>query len=164
MQPTTPAEAANFDHYNSPAIARCTVKVADLKPSGGLSTFEGLEECPIVGVANLAEKASAGAIAWPHGFQVRGLRIAPGARSPSHARQEEEVLLVHMGRPTIEWAAGSIKLGAGDTLTVPKGLARVYLNDERERAELYVVRGGDHPSAAHVVPALGEATSSAPQR
>lgn len=158
MRPTTAADLVKFDRYDSAAIARCTVKASTLAPSGGLSAFAGFEECPIVGGANAAEHVPAAPISWVHGFQVRALRIAPGARSPAHVREEEEVLLVHAGRPVIEWNGGTLTLSAGDTLTVPPGLPRIMANTGEEVAALYIVRGGDHPAAARVVPTLAIAT------
>jgi mannose-6-phosphate isomerase-like protein (cupin superfamily) len=154
MPATTAADLSNFDRYNSDAIARCTVKASALTPSGGLSEFIGFEECPIVGCANPAEQVPAGPISWPHGFQVRALRIAPGARSPAHVREEEEVLLVHSGQSVLEWDGGAMTLGAGDTFTVPKCLARIFANPGDDVAVVYIVRGGDHPAAARIVQPL----------
>ncbi len=151
MPPTTAADAAAFDRYDSAAIAKCRVGAAEPRPAGGLTDFAGFQECPIVGVANAAEGMPAAPLSWAHGFQLRELRIAPGARSPAHVRDEEEVLLVHSGSPVIEWNHGMLKLAAGDTLTVPKGLARIFANPGAERAVIHVVRGGDHPGAARML-------------
>jgi mannose-6-phosphate isomerase-like protein (cupin superfamily) len=122
-----------------------------LFPAGGLTSFPGFEECPIAGVANAAENMPAAPLSWPHGFQVRALRVAPGARSPAHLREEEEVLMVHAGQLSIQWTDQSLMIGPGDTLTVPKNLTRVFVNEGREPAIVYVVRGGDHPGAARLV-------------
>lgn len=151
MRPTTADDVAGYRRVDSAGVTACTVKAADLVPSGGLSSLPGFEECAIVGVANPAEGMAAGHMGWAHGFQVRALRIAPSARSVPHVRDEEEVLLVHAGQPRIEWAAGALDLGPGDTLTVPKGLVRTYSNPGTARAVVYVVRGGDHPAAARAV-------------
>lgn len=150
MRPTSVADLARFDRLDSGAITRCTVKAAELSPAGGLSGFPGFEECPIVGVGNAAELVPPAPLSWAHGFQVRALHVAPGARSPAHLRQEEEVLLMHAGQLSIEWAHESLRMGPGDTLTIPKNLRRVFVNDGAERAEVYVVRGGDHPGAARL--------------
>ena len=150
MRPTSVADLARFDRFDSAAITRCTVKTAQLSAAGGLSRFPGFEECPIVGVANVAEDMPAAPLSWAHGFQLRALRVAPGARSPAHLREEEEVLMVHAGQLSIQWADGSLTMGPGDTLTVPKNLPRVFVNDGRERAVVHVVRGGDHPGAARL--------------
>ncbi|MDE2296025.1 MAG: cupin domain-containing protein [Gammaproteobacteria bacterium] len=151
MRPPTAAELAAFDRYDSAAIARCTVRASEFRPAGGLSDVEGFAECPIVGVANDAERSPAAPLAWAHGFQVRALAVRPGAKSPAHARREEEVLFVQQGRLTVEWADGSLTLDVGDTFSAPKGLVRVLRNESASEARLYVVRGGDHPAAAQVV-------------
>jgi mannose-6-phosphate isomerase-like protein (cupin superfamily) len=152
MPPTTPADVARFDRFDSSAIARCTVKADQLQPGGGMSRFPGFEECPIVGVANAAEQMPAAPLSWAHGFQMRALRVAPGARSPAHLRDEEEVLMVHTGQLGMQWADYSFTIGPGDTLTVPKHLRRVFVNEGREPVVVYVVRGGDHPGAAQLAP------------
>jgi mannose-6-phosphate isomerase-like protein (cupin superfamily) len=149
MRPTSAADLARFDRYDSAAITRCTVKSAQLSAAGGLSRFPGFEECPIVGVANEAEGVPGSPLSWPHGFQVRALRVAPGAHCPAHLREEEEVLMMHSGQLSVRWTDGSLTLGAGDTLTVPKRLRRVFANEGREQAVAYVVRGGNHPRAAN---------------
>lgn len=150
MPPTSLADLARFDRFDSAAISRCTFKADQLRPGGGLSKFPGFEECPIVGVANAAEQMPAAPLSWAHGFQVRALRVAPAARSPAHVRGEEEVLMVHKGQLGIQWAGQSLMMGPGDTLTVPKNLSRVFVNEGQERAVAYVVRGGDHPAAARL--------------
>ena len=157
MRPTSEADVAAFGSVDTAALRACVVPAADLTAGGGLSDVTGFEECAIVGVANPAEHMPAGRMGWPHAFQVRALRMAPGSRSPAHARDEEEVLLVHAGRPWIEWAGGRLELGPGDTLTVPKGLTRRYGSAGVEAAVVYVVRGGDHPKAAAWSPAASRA-------
>ena len=151
MRPTSAAEAASFDRYDSVGIAGCTARTSDFRAGGGLSEFDGFAECPIVGVENPAERCPAGPLSWAHGFQVRTLKVRPGAKSLPHLRREEEVLFVHRGGLTVEWADGSLTLAVGDTLSVPKDLVRVLANDTASEAIVFVVRGGDHPAAAHVV-------------
>ena len=148
MPPTTSEDVARFDRYDSEGIARCVVRSSEYVSGGGLSRIPGFAECPIVGVANPAEAMPAGRMGWSHGFQVRAVKIDAGARSPPHRRLEEEVLLVHDGAIRLIWPDGSLSLNPGDTLTVPIGLPRAYLNDGSKRAVVYVVRGGDHPQPA----------------
>jgi mannose-6-phosphate isomerase-like protein (cupin superfamily) len=151
MAPTTAADVAKFDRYDSEGIARCVMRSGELVGGGGLSELPGFAECPIVGVANPAEGMPAARMDWPHGFQVRALRIEPGAHTRQHSRAEEEVLLMHKGKVLFTWPEGSLTVGPGDTLTVPKGLPRSYSNDGAERALVYVVRGGDHPQLAQSI-------------
>ena len=152
VPPTTSADLAAFRSVDAAGLRACVVPASDLAPGGGLSAVKGFEECPIVGVANPAEHMAAGRLCWSHAFQVRALRMAAGSRSPPHSRAEEEVLLVHAGKPWIEWRGGRLELGPGDTLTVPKGLERSYGNAGAENAVAYVVRGGDHPLPAAWTP------------
>lgn len=147
MRPTTLADLTRFKRYDSAAIARCTVSADDLLAAGNLSIAVGIEECPIVGVANPAEGMPAAPLSWPHGFQVRALRLAPGASLPWHVREDEEVMLVHAGEIRFDWLGGSLLIGPGDTLTVPKGALRRFANDASLPVAAYVVRGGDHPAA-----------------
>jgi mannose-6-phosphate isomerase-like protein (cupin superfamily) len=150
MPPTRAADLGRFQHFDSAAIARCTVKANQLSAAGGLSSFAGIEECPIAGVENAAERMPAAPLAWKHGFQLRALRVAPGARSPAHQRDEEEVLMLHSGQLSIRWPEGALTMGPGDTFTIPKNLSRTFVNEGREAAVAYVVRGGDHPGAARL--------------
>lgn len=147
MPPTTAADVARFARVDSAGIAACTVRAAELRPAGGLSG-PGVDECPIVGPANPGEGMPAGRMGWNHGFQVRALRLDPGATVPSHSRSEEEVLLVHAGDLTFEWHDGRLELGPGDTISIPPGLMRGFANAGASRATAYVVRRGDHPERA----------------
>lgn len=147
MPPTTAADVARLDRYDSAALKRCVVSFGELASGGGLSAVPGFSECPIVGPANPAESMPQGRMAWSHGFQVRALLIQPQACTPEHRREEEEVILLHKGVLRVVWEAGVIDLHAGDTLTVPIGLRREYRNETSEDVVAYVVRGGDHPRA-----------------
>lgn len=151
MPHTTLSDVAKFETVDNAQLAACVLRAVDLSPAGGLSVVKGFEECPIIGAANPIEGVPAGKMSWPHHFQVRALRIAKDSRSPTHVRDEEEVLMIHAGQPWMEWPGGRLDLGPGDTLTVPKSLERVYGNDGNVPAVAYVVRGGDHPTAAHDV-------------
>ena len=148
MPATTVADLSRFTTVDADSLVACTLKFDALAPAGGLSAVPGFRECPIVGVANPAELAPAGKMGWPHNFQVRALLVSPGAVAPAHVRAEEEVLLVHSGNVSIKWSGGALDLGPGDTLTVPIGLQRSYVNHGSQTAVVYVVRGGDHPKPA----------------
>jgi quercetin dioxygenase-like cupin family protein len=147
MPATTAADVARFAKVDSAGIAACTVRRDELRAGGGLSSLRGIEECPIVGPANAAEGIGAGRMGWRHGFHVRALRFATGAACPRHVRTEEEVLLAHAGRLRVDFDGGSLEMGPGDTLTVPKGAVRAYACVGDAPALVYVVRGGDAPAA-----------------
>ena len=147
MRRTTADDVAKLARYDSAAIAGCVVRSSEFVSGGGLSEVKGFAECPIVGMASPAERMPAGRMGWSHGFQVRVLKVDPGAHSPSHQRREEEVLLMHQGVMRFSSPEGSVSLQPGDTLTVPIGLSRTYSNESSQPAVVYVVRRGDHPRA-----------------
>jgi quercetin dioxygenase-like cupin family protein len=149
MAPTSREEVARLAVIDSAGIAACTVARTNLAAAAGspLARFPGVAECPIVGAANPAESMPAGRLAWPHGFHLRALHLAPGATIAQHRRLEPEVLLMHRGALRLEWPGGALTLGVGDTLTVPVGLPRRYLAAGDTPTEVYVVRGGDAPAA-----------------
>lgn len=148
MPPTTEADVANLKVYDTAAITACTIKRNQMSPApaGPYAHLTGVEECPVVGPANPAEKMPAGSMAWQHGFQVRALRLALGAVIPWHRRLEEEVLLIHSGTLEFDSPNGTFTLAPGDTFTVPIGMLRRYRCSVNTPAEIYVVRGGDAPS------------------
>ena len=159
MPVTTVADLSRYRTIDTDTLASCVLTTPELRGKGGLTAIEGFMECPVVGVENPAEQVPAAKMGWAHGFQVRALQVEPQARCPAHRREEEEVLLMHAGTLRIEWHDGHLDLRPGDTLTVPKGLTRSYLNNEAETAVVYVVRGGDHPQAAQWMNSAARAPS-----
>ena len=148
--PPSIAVVAGMRRMTAAEIAACVAPTDSLArtASGGLNG-PGVTEAPIIGGA--AEGLPAGKMAWPHGFHVRRLDLAPAAVTPRHVRREEEVLLVHQGNLDFIWDGGKLALGAGDTFTVPTTLARQFANRGPGPAVAYVVRGGDRPAAAQII-------------
>jgi len=83
---------------------------------------------------------------WPHGFNLRLLTLQSGAYIPTHSRRETEVIFVHSGTLEVSWNGGDLVMGAGDTLTVPIGLAHALRNTASVPCIAYVVRGGEDPA------------------
>lgn len=148
MQPTTAAEAARLDRFDSEAISGCVLRFEEFAGEGGLSSISGFAECPVVGVPNPSEAVPRARMGWEHGFQVRALKVQSGATTPLHQRVEEEVLLMHAGSLRVSWSGGEITLEPGDTFTAPIGWSRAYSNPGTSAALAYVVRGGNHPQPA----------------
>lgn len=124
------------------------VRYADMTPNPGSPIASaGVEEMPIIVPQRTGDGFAPGPIIgwWPHGFNLRLLRIEPAAGTEPHARREEEALFVQTGDLHVVWDGGELVMGPGDTLTVPVGLVRILRAGE-EGAEAYVVRGGDAPS------------------
>jgi quercetin dioxygenase-like cupin family protein len=150
MPRTTPEQVAAHRVMSVEEMLAC-VCTFDEQASAPVSSLgeagEGVVERAIIGKANPAENIDAGKLAWPHGFHVRRLDLAPGGALDRHSRSEEEVVYVHRGQLAYEWDQQELVLEAGDVLTVPIGLAHGFRNASDEPAVVYVVRGGDAPSA-----------------
>jgi mannose-6-phosphate isomerase-like protein (cupin superfamily) len=77
---------------------------------------------------------------------LRRLTLQTGAYVPEHVRQEAEVLFVHEGTLEVSWEDGVLFMGAGDTLTVPVGLAHAFRNTASVPCTVFVVRGTENPA------------------
>jgi quercetin dioxygenase-like cupin family protein len=86
------------------------------------------DECP--GTYATAIIGEAGPLDWEHGFAVDRLDIKRGETLEVAPVGAAEVVFVHRGRLDMHWPGGTIGLGAGDTISVPLGLARSFKTDE----------------------------------
>ncbi len=131
-------------------LATCVVSAGAMRGAPGSPLAgEGVEECPLITPRATGDGFAPGPITgwWPHGFNLRCLKLAPGATVASHLRHEPEVLFVHTGALEVSWPGGELVMAPGDTLTVPVGLARAFRASSSEPVTAYVVRGGDAPAA-----------------
>jgi len=153
MTPITMDDVARFRCLKAEDLAECVLREAELAAASGSCLTAGtpVSECPIIGGASEAEGIPAGKMDWQHGFSVRALDFPPGSAIGSHRRTEEEVIFVHAGQLSVEWDEGAVDLGAGDTLSVPIGLARRFANPGATPTRAYVVRRGDRPAAPEFV-------------
>ena len=144
MRPTTPEEVACLYVPTMEEAKGFAVTPAEFSglPSGPL-TGRGVEEVAVLGPANGKENTDAGKLDWAHGFQLRRLNFLAGGETPQHSRREPEVLFVQDGELEVQWPAGTITMGKGDTLTVPVGLERRYHSGPG--ATVFAVHGGDWP-------------------
>jgi quercetin dioxygenase-like cupin family protein len=144
MTPTTAEEVAGLyvpttEEAKSFAATRTEF---DSLASGPLSET-GVEERAVLGPANPKEPINAGKLNWAHGFQLRRLAFDKGASTKAHRRSQPEVIFVHEGDLEVRWPGGQLRLGSGDTLTLPVGLQRSY--GSAGGAVVFAVHGGDHP-------------------
>ena len=91
-------------------------------------------ECPVIG--------NGGALPPAEGFTLARLTLPPGAASETSAPSTPEVVFVHDGAVQVRTPEGTVDLGKGDTMTVPRNLQRSYAALGKG-AELVVVRGSD---------------------
>ncbi len=144
-----PPDAQTMTRLASPSdadMASGVARFADLKgnPASPLAG-PGVEECPIIGPKPTKDGFQPGPITgwWPHGFTLRCLKLQSGAGVPMHVRHEEEVIFVQRGTLQVATPQGEVVMGAGDTFTTPKGLARSFRATASEPCIAYVVRGGE---------------------
>ncbi|MFT5136577.1 MAG: mannose-6-phosphate isomerase-like protein (cupin superfamily), partial [Arenicella sp.] len=147
---TTQEQAEQLTKLSSEDMAKCFATQAELDslPRGGLSTLVGVDEIAVIGVANPNEQIAAGKMQWPHGFQMRRIRIAPGAGIPKHLRSDQEVIIVQDGSIEVSTPEYDFNLNKGDLFSVPRNLPREYHNATLTYADLIVVRPGNQPTAA----------------
>ncbi len=144
MRPTSEEDVARLDRLTTDGLIDCIVRRHELLQEPGKES-KPVRELPIIGSAASADGLGAGKINWPHGFHLRLLTAQPGVETAPHCRREEEVILMHKGRFNVLLADGLVELGPGDVLSIPVGMQRSFGNFGSERAEAYVVRGGDEP-------------------
>ena len=148
-EPPSPELVARYATPSADRLARCVARTGELagEPASALAG-NGVEEIAVITPRATGDGFAPGPIEpwWPHGFNLRGLRMGAGADVPAHVRAEEEVLFVHRGALAVRWAEGEVALGEGDTLSVPMGLARGFRAGPAG-AFVFVVRGGDAPAA-----------------
>lgn len=151
VHPSTPEEIAHIRTPSAEEMTRNVARHASLRanPVSRLAA-SGVREAAVIGVGRTADGFASAPISVAHDFTIRRLALDAGAKTPLHARECVEVLLVHRGRVIWRNGAGdSVDLDAGDTFTVPRGMARQI--EAATDAELFVVRGGNDPGAVRVL-------------
>ena len=138
LMPRTTAEQVAA--LPTPPIGRlraCIVLPDDaVSTAPGPLAAQGITDEPIIGLAGAG--GAAGRLAWTHGFHMRRLTL-DGGTTGWHSHDEAEVVFLNSGSVTMDWPDGSLELGPGDTLTVPRGLDRRF----RGHGIIIAVRGGD---------------------
>lgn len=140
VHPSTREEIAYIRVPQDEEMARNVAHRRDLQAIDGAMARHGVREFSILAQSDY----SPAAIAAPHNFSLRMLAFDAGQRTPAYVRSGPEVLLVQSGAVSWRNADGEqVELAAGDTFTVPAGMARVL--EARHACELFVVIGGsDH--------------------
>lgn len=129
-------------------MAQCVVSRDAIRPNPQSPlAANGSEEAGVIVPVATEDGFAPGPIVgwWPHGFNIRRLRLQTGTRVGQHARAEPEVIFVHEGTLEVSWDGGGIIMGAGDTLTVPVGLFRAFRNTASVPLTAFIVRGSDSP-------------------
>jgi quercetin dioxygenase-like cupin family protein len=152
----TPPGGAEIAQLKTPSLEKmqeCVVHYKDLQPNNNSALSEGgITEAPIITPQETSDGFSEGPIAgwWPHGFNLRLLKIKNSASTNWHTREEEEVILQQSGSLKIMIEDDEIILSKGDQLSIPKNAKRKFCGASDESAS-FVVRGTDNPQAPKFV-------------
>lgn len=146
QKPPTEAAIRKLATPTQEQMAGCVVHYRDLvgNPASTLAG-PGIADCPIIVPKASGDGFAPGPITgwWPHGFNLRCLKMQSGASVAAHVRAEPEVIFVHAGALEVSTPDGSILLAAGDTFTTPKGASRAFRATSSDGCVAYVTRGGD---------------------
>ncbi|MEM8771177.1 MAG: cupin domain-containing protein [Pseudomonadota bacterium] len=162
--PTSTDDLPTFRRMTHDEMSECVVSDSETCLSNDTDLARhstGVCEAAILGPASPAEGVGAAKVSTLHGFHFRKIQFDRHARIPPHSRSEEEVVFVHSGAITLLWGGDHLELGAGDTITVPKGLVRSWRVSENAPATLFIVRGADAPNQASWVKDKASTNSSA---
>ncbi|NNC37228.1 MAG: cupin domain-containing protein [Hyphomonadaceae bacterium] len=93
------------------------------------------------GVKRRSLIGSNGKIKWDHGFTMSQFDLGVGASTDMAAYDGPDVVFVHQGNLRIETYDDQRDLGSGDTATIPKGVARRFINIGNEMVDFVRVQG-----------------------
>ncbi len=116
MPPTTPEQAAALHVPDAHEAETFVVRA-------GAGT--GARETAIIGPR--------APIAWPHGFTLYRLDLAPGDTGDG-AADRPTVLFLDLGTLRLDWAGGTHVLSPGDTITLPHGVTHRWTAETAARA------------------------------
>lgn len=125
MQPTSPEEVATMARFTQDEAQELVWRDTDLNTENAT---------PLIG-----RNAK---FAWPHGFSLERLCLGENETSSAEKLPGSKVVFVQRGSAQLCWDRQKLPLDAGDTLSIPRGLAHSITSDDG--AELFVVREGDN--------------------
>ncbi len=134
MPETTAQQVAALARADSAALAQCVIPATMPRPKALHANARGIAERLLIGAAP---------IAWPHGFTVAEVAIAPQSAIAPHRLPVADVWFVQDGDVTVTIGDETAMCGPGDTITVPQGAARAISNRGAVEARVVQVRGGD---------------------
>jgi mannose-6-phosphate isomerase-like protein (cupin superfamily) len=157
LAPMPPAEVAQLRRWSRPELmARALLHGArDFRPATLDACLPGhdWQIAPFIGWGLSCALEHRPAVSEPQGFSVEWIRVPAGARSAPFVLDAPAVL-VHAGGPlavlfngTPADAGGAVRadLGPWDTLSLPAGCTRQWLNTGDADAEALLVVRGDGP-------------------
>ena len=142
MPETTAQQVAALARADSAALAQCVIPAAMPRPTALHADTPGVAERLLIGATP---------IAWPHGFTVAEIAIAPHSAIAPHRLAVADVWFVQDGNVSVTIDDATTTCGPGDTITVPHGAVRGISNRGAAEARVVQVRGGDTLPAPELV-------------
>ena len=164
-------EVTQLRHWSAAELAARAVKPAqrDWRRATLDSVLPGQawEVAPVIGWGITQHRDHRPAVTDPQGFSVEWLRVPPGQRSASFMLDDTAVLVHASGPLAVEFpndqAGGGVRadLGAWDTLSLPAGCSRRFVNTGTEAAVALLIVRGDAPKPPRFGPAVHAAAALA---
>lgn len=125
----------------------------------------GWQVAPVIGWGISQHRDHRPAVLDPQGFSVEWIKVPPGQRSAAF-RLDQPAVLVHANGPLTVAFNGSAdtlqaELGAWDTLSMPAGSARQFINPGNEAAHALLVVAGDARKTPHFDASVHAAAAAA---
>ena len=144
-------EVAALRHWSAPELmARCVKPAQRNFPHATLDAClpgHGWQLAPVIGWGLSQHRDHRPAVSDPQGFSVEWLRVPAGGRSAPFVLNETAVLVHAQGPLQVAFNSGaqrlSTTLGAWDTLSLPGGCVRQFINAGPQEALALLVVYGD---------------------
>lgn len=167
LMPPMPAdEVAQLRHWSAADMLARAVRTPerDFRRATLDSQLPGQhwEVAPVIGWGLTQHRQHRPAVTEPLGFSVEWVRVPPGQCSAPFVLDQTSVLVHANGPLTVRFNEGQgepvdASLGAWDTLSMPAGGVRRFVNTGSDAAEALLVINGDGRKAPRWVAASGEA-------
>lgn len=147
------AEVAALRHWIPAALMARAVKPAkrDFRTAtlDAVLPGHGWMLAPVIGFGISQHRDHRPAVSDPQGFSVEWLQVPPGQRSAAFTLDQTAVLVHAQGPLSVVFNPGdraeSAALGAWDTLSMPAGTLRQFINTGTEPAQALLIIHGDAP-------------------
>ncbi|HLL20244.1 MAG TPA: cupin domain-containing protein, partial [Rubrivivax sp.] len=163
-------EVAQLRHWSAAELAARAVKRGqrDWRRAtlDSLLPGQAWELAPVIGWGITQHRDHRPAVADPQGFSVEWLRVLPGQRSAEFVLDETAVLVHASGPLAVDLAspgAESVRaeMGPWDTLSIPAGTKRRFVNTGTDAAEALLIVRGDAPKVPRFDAAVHSAAAQA---
>ena len=157
LPPLPAAEVAALRRFSPAELMARAVKPGqrDFRPAtlDAVLPGHGWMLAPVIGFGLTQHRDHRPAVSDPQGFSVEWLQVPPGQRSAAFSLDEVAVLVHARGPLSVVFNAGDAQqrtaLGAWDTLSMPAGSLRQFVNTGSEPAQALLIVHGDAPKHPH---------------